>query len=269
MSRNFLLKTKICTFWELGRCKRKVCHFAHGVAELHHAPDFTKTAMCRNAKSPGGCTDRACKYAHHQEELRIIDVQTTQPVTYSPWDAMEQTPSSSDSFFNTHTPSSANTGSTQSTLPDLDPLPFEDDLCSSYLGLGDEQPVTTIDIANVPFDEVRFKPVQQDELDDGLGLGMQSNTQGVAAPQSSPTRTDMFTEGIAAFPVSYKQMAIPVLMVPMPSMSSHGSVVLPGQMYQSQNQMQKMLGALHAMQKHLQDMEERILKAAMPDHYED
>jgi len=245
-----LLKTKICTFWELGRCKRKVCQFAHGVAELHQVPDFTKTAMCRNVRSPGGCKDPGCKYAHSQDELRIIDKQL-QRMTYSSWDAMGQVQPSHS--FNDYTPGT-DTCSTWSTLPDLDA--FEHGLGSSYLGLGDQQPLRSVQQAVPGFGSQH-------------ALAMQWNPNCFADVPSSPSRMDMLTEGKQFRPGFYKQVAIPVLVAPMASTPPHALLGLSGQRYQSPCDMQDVLAIVHAMQKQLKDMEVRILKAAMPDNYDD
>mmetsp|Transcript_157 Transcript_157/g.424 ORF Transcript_157/g.424 Transcript_157/m.424 type:complete len:449 (+) Transcript_157:101-1447(+) len=64
---HLLLKTKICTLWEQGVCRRRNCRFAHGEHELRKQPSFELTVMCR---LQGSCTDPDCRYAHSVEELR-------------------------------------------------------------------------------------------------------------------------------------------------------------------------------------------------------
>jgi len=63
-------KTQVCTLWRQGCCRRRVCRFAHGEAELRRAPDLTRTAMCRLAMQGRTCEDPTCSYAHHLHEVR-------------------------------------------------------------------------------------------------------------------------------------------------------------------------------------------------------
>lgn len=64
------MKTKVCSFWERGACKRGgACKYAHGYGELRNAPDLSRTAMCRSFP----CDDPECLFAHCSEELRATD----------------------------------------------------------------------------------------------------------------------------------------------------------------------------------------------------
>jgi len=69
---SILHRTKICSFWLRGRCRRHPCSFAHGHKELRQAPDLTKTAMCSALLSEGCCPNMGCTFAHSIAELRVI-----------------------------------------------------------------------------------------------------------------------------------------------------------------------------------------------------
>lgn len=72
--RSKLRKTKLCSFFQEGRCRRgDDCAYAHAVAELEAPPDLTKTLMCVAWKS-GTCPNTAanCRYAHGKSDLRVI-----------------------------------------------------------------------------------------------------------------------------------------------------------------------------------------------------
>jgi hypothetical protein len=63
-------KTKMCTFWQQGRCDRASgCPFAHTKSELLPTPDLAKTKLCYSYFR-GKCNDRRCKFAHGSRELR-------------------------------------------------------------------------------------------------------------------------------------------------------------------------------------------------------
>ncbi|CAJ1359188.1 unnamed protein product [Effrenium voratum] len=66
-------KTKLCMFFQSGRCSRKFCKFAHGMEELQRAPDLRKTAMCKLYVSTGHCDQEGCSFAHSLDELRATD----------------------------------------------------------------------------------------------------------------------------------------------------------------------------------------------------
>mmetsp|Transcript_141734 Transcript_141734/g.359881 ORF Transcript_141734/g.359881 Transcript_141734/m.359881 type:complete len:388 (+) Transcript_141734:76-1239(+) len=74
-------KTKLCTFWERGRCLRSPCSYAHGEEELLQAPDLTKTAMCRVLLLGGTCSNPECSFAHNPQELRAMERPVQKPLT--------------------------------------------------------------------------------------------------------------------------------------------------------------------------------------------
>lgn len=61
--------TKLCLFWQQGKCKRDRCVFAHGDEDLSVAPDFTKTSLC-NFQKRGFCHRTPCTFARSKLELR-------------------------------------------------------------------------------------------------------------------------------------------------------------------------------------------------------
>jgi len=65
-------KTRICKFYEKGRCKRgSSCTFAHSESELRAQPDFFKTQLCTDYFRSGVCPNGgACRYAHSPDEVR-------------------------------------------------------------------------------------------------------------------------------------------------------------------------------------------------------
>jgi len=64
-------KTKICSFWQKGACRRgRNCKYAHGDRELNAQPDLTRTALCRDMLNYGQCNVENCGFAHSAEELR-------------------------------------------------------------------------------------------------------------------------------------------------------------------------------------------------------
>jgi len=67
-------KTKVCAFWEKGRCTRgAACKYAHGEQELQAAPDLTNTALCREMTEKGQCTRPNCPFAHSWDTLRATE----------------------------------------------------------------------------------------------------------------------------------------------------------------------------------------------------
>jgi len=68
-----LLKTKMCYFFERGKCASKTCRYAHSVNELRKQPDLQKTKLCK-AYAEGYCTrGDDCVYAHGEVQLRVTD----------------------------------------------------------------------------------------------------------------------------------------------------------------------------------------------------
>jgi len=65
-------KTKMCTFYEAGRCNRgEFCCYAHSTCELQPQPDLHKSELCAQFSFTGSC-DRGetCRFAHGSKELR-------------------------------------------------------------------------------------------------------------------------------------------------------------------------------------------------------
>eukprot|EP00439_Symbiodinium_sp_Y106_P078729 s263_g17.t1 len=54
-----LLKTKMCYFFERGKCASKTCRYAHSVNELRKQPNLQKTKLCK-AFADGLCTRGHC-----------------------------------------------------------------------------------------------------------------------------------------------------------------------------------------------------------------
>mmetsp|Transcript_55068 Transcript_55068/g.87346 ORF Transcript_55068/g.87346 Transcript_55068/m.87346 type:complete len:408 (-) Transcript_55068:111-1334(-) len=65
-----LSKTKMCAFFERGKCASTNCRYAHSVDELRIAPNLQKTKLCR-AYLSGGCNNENCFYAHGDGDLRV------------------------------------------------------------------------------------------------------------------------------------------------------------------------------------------------------
>lgn len=68
-------KTKLCSFFLKGKCKRTACAFAHSTEELVPSMDLSRTRMCPTVVHGGKCTDHSCKYAHAPSELRRTKVE--------------------------------------------------------------------------------------------------------------------------------------------------------------------------------------------------
>jgi len=67
------LKTKMCSFFKVGRCRRAGdCRFAHDEAELSAPPDLTKTSICIGWET-GTCKHSIadCRFAHGKRDLRV------------------------------------------------------------------------------------------------------------------------------------------------------------------------------------------------------
>jgi len=69
--RNKFHKTKLCTFFLSGRCrKRGMCNFAHAEEEKNPLPDLLFTKLCPTLIDNGMCEDEGCTFAHSEAELR-------------------------------------------------------------------------------------------------------------------------------------------------------------------------------------------------------
>merc|ERR1719453_1608762 len=67
-----LTKTKMCAFFERGKCASTNCRYAHSNMELRSAPNLQKTKLCR-AFLAGGCNDENCFFAHGEVDLRVTE----------------------------------------------------------------------------------------------------------------------------------------------------------------------------------------------------
>lgn len=67
-----LTKTKMCAFFERGKCASTNCRYAHSATELRCAPNLQKTKLCRAFLS-GGCNDENCFFAHGETDLRVTE----------------------------------------------------------------------------------------------------------------------------------------------------------------------------------------------------
>lgn len=68
-----LAKTKMCAFFERGRCASAQCRYAHAAAELRSPPNLQKTKLCR-AFLQGNCLDgEGCVFAHGDHDLRVTE----------------------------------------------------------------------------------------------------------------------------------------------------------------------------------------------------
>jgi len=66
-----LHKTKFCVYHLQGTCKYgDQCTFAHTCEEMKHAPDLSKTRLCK-AFVAGNCEDPDCAFAHSSKDLRM------------------------------------------------------------------------------------------------------------------------------------------------------------------------------------------------------
>lgn len=67
-----LTKTKMCAFFERGKCASTNCRYAHSALELRQPPNLQKTKLCRAFLSHG-CNDENCFYAHGESDLRVTE----------------------------------------------------------------------------------------------------------------------------------------------------------------------------------------------------
>lgn len=66
-----LVKTKMCAFFERGKCASANCRYAHSATELRSSPNLQKTKLCR-AFLNGGCNvGENCGFAHGEGDLRV------------------------------------------------------------------------------------------------------------------------------------------------------------------------------------------------------
>jgi len=67
-----LTKTKMCAFFERGKCASANCKYAHSPSELRLPPNLQKTKLCKAFLS-GACNNENCSYAHGEAELTVTD----------------------------------------------------------------------------------------------------------------------------------------------------------------------------------------------------
>jgi hypothetical protein len=69
-----LTKTKMCHFFERGKCASTDCRYAHSQAELRTQPNLEKTKLCKSFVQDGFCRDgENCGFAHGEGELRVTE----------------------------------------------------------------------------------------------------------------------------------------------------------------------------------------------------
>lgn len=69
-----LMKTKMCYFFERGKCSSQNCRYAHSAEELRNQPNLQKTKLCKVWALQGYCNNSEnCVFAHGEEELRVTD----------------------------------------------------------------------------------------------------------------------------------------------------------------------------------------------------
>lgn len=69
-----LTKTKMCHFFERGKCASGDCRYAHSQAELRQQPNLEKTKLCKTYAQHGYCNDgENCGFAHGETELRVTE----------------------------------------------------------------------------------------------------------------------------------------------------------------------------------------------------
>mmetsp|Transcript_114733 Transcript_114733/g.244805 ORF Transcript_114733/g.244805 Transcript_114733/m.244805 type:complete len:397 (+) Transcript_114733:67-1257(+) len=68
-----LTKTKMCAFFERGKCASSKCRYAHSADELRTPPNLQKTKLCR-AFMQGNCNSgENCVFAHGEGDLRVTE----------------------------------------------------------------------------------------------------------------------------------------------------------------------------------------------------
>lgn len=62
-----LAKTKLCAFFERGKCSSTTCRYAHSMEELRQPPNLQKTKLCKDFLQ-GSCEmGENCSYAHGED----------------------------------------------------------------------------------------------------------------------------------------------------------------------------------------------------------
>lgn len=69
-----LTKTKMCHFFERGKCASSDCRYAHSPTELRQQPNLEKTKLCKTWVQEGYCNDgENCGFAHGDAELKVTE----------------------------------------------------------------------------------------------------------------------------------------------------------------------------------------------------
>lgn len=69
-----LKKTKMCYFFERGKCASQNCRYAHSSSELRNQPNLQKTKLCKAFAQDGVCPRfENCVFAHGEAELRVTE----------------------------------------------------------------------------------------------------------------------------------------------------------------------------------------------------
>jgi len=68
-----LTKTKMCAFFERGKCASSTCRYAHTVDELRRPPNLQKTKLCRAFLQSVCRAGENCGFAHGENDLRVTE----------------------------------------------------------------------------------------------------------------------------------------------------------------------------------------------------
>ncbi|CAE7028638.1 APUM5 [Symbiodinium sp. CCMP2456] len=66
-----LAKTKMCSFYEKGKCSSETCRYAHSLEELRCPPNLQKTKLCKSFLQGKCVHGENCSFAHGDSDLRV------------------------------------------------------------------------------------------------------------------------------------------------------------------------------------------------------
>eukprot|EP00439_Symbiodinium_sp_Y106_P081052 s1430_g19.t4 len=66
-----LAKTKMCSFYEKGKCSSETCRYAHSLEELRCPPNLQKTKLCKSFLQGKCAHGENCSFAHGDSDLRV------------------------------------------------------------------------------------------------------------------------------------------------------------------------------------------------------